>query len=83
VERAEVLGVVQDKAHELLGVEPSDVREERSFQDDLEVDSLDLVEFTMAIEDACDVQLPEDELDNCAKIGDLVSLVVRKQGAAA
>jgi acyl carrier protein len=83
VERAEVLGVLQDKAHELLGIEPSDVREDRSFREDLDVDSLDLVEFTMAVEDACDVELPEDDLESCQKIGDLVSLVVRRQGAAA
>ncbi len=83
MERAEVLEVLQGKAHELLGIEPSEVQEERSFRDDLEVDSLDLVEFTMAVEDACNVELPEDDLDKCSKIGDLVSLVVRKQGAAA
>ena len=62
MERAEVLQVLRDKAVEMLEVEADDVQEDKSFVDDLKVDSLSLVEYTMDLEDAFDIELPEEEL---------------------
>lgn len=42
----------------------------------LEVDSLMLLEFVMAVETAYDVELDEDDVNRCGNVGDLVQLVV-------
>ena len=77
-----MLQVVRDKAEQLLGLEADQVQEDRSFVDDLGVDSLSLVEFTMDLEDALGIELPEEELTDLATIGQLVDLAVGKlQGA--
>lgn len=62
---------LQRMAGEILGVEPDRVQLEVSFARDLAADSLDLVELIMAIEDRYQVTLPQEELDNMRKVGDL------------
>ena len=59
------------------------VRREASLKDDLEVDSLDIVEYVMALEDEFGVELPEEELDGAKNISDLVDVVVAKTAQAA
>lgn len=78
MDRVEVLTGLQLKAKELLDLDPSVVTEQASFQHDLEVDSLDLVEYTMAVEDYFDVQLGEDDLTGLTSIGEFVTLVLAK-----
>jgi acyl carrier protein len=62
---------MQKLASEILGVEPDRVQLDVSFAKDLAADSLDIVELIMAIEDRYHVSLPEDELENMKKVGDL------------
>lgn len=62
---------LQRMAGEILGVEPERVQLDVSFARDLAADSLDLVELIMAIEDRFQVSLPQEELDNMRKVGDL------------
>jgi len=81
MERAEVLQVLRDKAVELLEVDADAVQEDRSFVDDLGVDSLSLVELTMALEDELGITLPEDELADVATIGAFVDVIVAKVAA--
>ncbi|GAC1324732.1 MAG: hypothetical protein NVSMB13_06640 [Mycobacteriales bacterium] len=82
MERDEVLAVLRDKAVELLGVEPSAITEQASFVRDLDIDSLDLVEYTMAVEDEFSITLPDEELTELDNIGDMVTLVLAKKAAA-
>jgi len=42
----------------------------------LEIDSLTLLEFVMAVETAYDVELDEDDVNHCSNVGDLVQLVL-------
>ncbi len=44
-------------------------------KDDLEIDSLDLVEVAMTLEDAFGFKMSEDELDNITTVGDIVSVI--------
>ena len=44
-------------------------------KDDLEIDSLDLVEVAMTLEDAFGFKMDEDELDNINTVGDIVSVI--------
>lgn len=78
MERAEVLQVLRDKAVEMLEVEADAVQEDKSFVDDLEVDSLSLVEFTMELEDTLRIELPEDELADVKTIGAFVDVIMSK-----
>ena len=81
MERAEVLQVLRDKAVEMLEVEADQVQEDRSFVDDLEVDSLSLVEYTMELEDVFGIELPEEELVDVKTIGAFVDVIVAKTAA--
>ena len=78
MERAEVMQVMRDKAEELLEVPGDDLQEDKSFVDDLKVDSLSLVEYTMDLEDALGVELPEEELTDLKTIGSFLDLIMTK-----
>lgn len=78
MERDEVMQVMRDKAVEMLEVEADAVQEDKSFVDDLEVDSLSLVEYTMDLEDALGIELPEEELTGLTTIGAFLDLIMTK-----
>ena len=82
MERAEVMQVMRDKAEQMLEVDPADVQEEKSFVDDLKVDSLSLVEYTMDLEDVLGVELPEEELADLPTIGAFLDLIMSKLDTA-
>ena len=63
---------------EVLGVDSSAVTLEARFGDDLEADSLDLVELMMAIEERFDIEIPEEELEGVATVGQAWDLVQGK-----
>ena len=81
VTRSDVLGVISGLAVQLLDLEPSQVIEDAAFVDDLGVDSLALIEFVMAIEDALEISLPEEELAGVTRLGSLVALAFQKVAA--
>ncbi len=82
MERTEVLTVVRRLAGELLDADPASLTETTHFVDDLAVDSLALIEYAMALEDALGVRLPEDELTRVQTVGELLDLLVTKAAAA-
>lgn len=65
-------------AVEVLSVEDAQVTPDASFADDLDADSLDLVELVMALEEEFDISVEEEELEGVAKVSDAVSLVESK-----
>ena len=65
-------------AVDVLQVAPEQVTPEAKFADDLDADSLDLVELVMALEEAFDVEVPEDELEGITTVGQAYELVVGK-----
>ncbi len=65
-------------AVEVLAVEEGAVTLEASFSDDLDADSLDLVEFVMALEEEFDISVDESELDGIEKVGQALELVKSK-----
>ena len=82
MERAEVLQVLRDKAVEMLEVEADAVQEDKSFVEDLEVDSLSLVEYTMELEDVLGIELPEEDLVDVKTIGAFLDVILAKQRVA-
>lgn len=65
-------------AVEVLGVEADQVTPEASFANDLDADSLDLVELVMALEEAFGIEVPEDELEGIETVGQAFDLVTSK-----
>jgi acyl carrier protein len=68
-------------AVEVLQVEPDQVTPEAKFGDDLDADSLDLVELVMALEEAFDIEVPEEDLEGIETVGQAFDLVKGKLGS--
>ena len=70
--------IVSDLAvilNEVAGVDQSKVSADKSFLDDLEVDSLSMFEVVMAAEDKFGVKIPDEEVKNLRTVGDAVSFI--------
>ena len=65
-------------AVEVLQVQPDQVTMEARFGDDLDADSLDLVELVMALEEAFDIEVPEEDLEGIETVGQAFELVQSK-----
>jgi acyl carrier protein len=83
MDRAEAFDILKEAAVEVLAVDPSAVTEEARFKEDLDADSLDLVEFVMALEERFDISVPEEDLDGIDTVGQALTLVLGKLGANA
>src|SRR3954464_11300724 len=83
MDRAEAFAILKEAAVEVLAVDPSAVTEEARFKEDLDADSLDLVEFVMALEERFDISVPEEDLDGVDTVGQALTLVLGKLGANA
>jgi acyl carrier protein len=68
----------KDCAVKVLSVDADKVTMEASFADDLDADSLDLVELVMALEEEFDVTVEEEELEGIATVGQAYELVTGK-----
>ena len=60
---------------EQLGVEPDIVTMEASFIDDLDADSLDIVELIMALEEEFDMEIPDEEAEKISTVGDVINYI--------
>ena len=66
--------------NEVAGVPADDVQLDKSFADDLDVDSLSMVEIIYAAEEKFGVSIPDDEVKNLKTVGDAVAFIERAQG---
>ena len=60
---------------EQLSVEADSITEASSFKDDLGADSLDLFELVMALEEEYDIEIPTEDLEQIATVGDVISYI--------
>ena len=65
-------------AVEVLQVDAAKITLDAKFGDDLDADSLDLVELVMALEEAFDIEVPEEELEGITTVGQAYELVTGK-----
>jgi acyl carrier protein len=68
-----------DIVNEVAGVPADDVQLDKSFVDDLDVDSLSMVEVVVAAEEKFDVKIPDEEVKNLKTVGDAVAFIERAQ----
>ena len=71
---------VTDIIVELLGVDREKVTLDASFREDLEADSLDLVELIMAFEDEFGGEISDEEAQSIVTVGDAVKYIAEKMG---
>jgi len=57
---------------DLLGVDKSKITENSSFVDDLDTDSLDIVELIMAFEEEFDIEIPDKDVEKMKTVGDVI-----------
>jgi acyl carrier protein len=76
-----LFSAVEDKVKEIivsqLGVDAEKVVNTATFVDDLGADSLDTVELIMAIEEAFDCEIPEDEAANISTVQEVIDFVAK------
>ena len=66
---------IKEIVSENLGVDAAQITEESSFKDDLGADSLDIFEMVMALEDEYEIEIPTEELEKIATVGDVVEYI--------
>jgi acyl carrier protein len=81
MERDEALTALREVAVEVLSVDGDAVTEEARFKEDLDADSLDLVELVMGLEERFDISIPEEDLEGVTTVGKAVDLVIAKAGS--
>jgi acyl carrier protein len=78
MERAEIESQLVDLLVEELGIERDKITMSAKFEEDLEVDSLGVVELLMALEDNFDVKIPDEEAEGITTVGEAVDVVSQK-----
>ncbi|MEV0264875.1 acyl carrier protein [Streptomyces sp. NPDC050617] len=76
---AEITEGLAEIVNEIAGIPTEDVKSEKSFTDDLDVDSLSMVEVVVAAEERFDVKIPDDDVKNLKTVGDAVSYILKHQ----
>lgn len=71
----EILDALADIVNEIAGVPKEDVQTDKSFTDDLDVDSLAMVEVVVAAEEKFEVKIPDDDVKNLRTVGDAVNYI--------
>ena len=75
----EIRSSLAEIVNEIAGIPVEDVQLDKSFTDDLDVDSLSMVEVVVAAEEKFDVKIPDDEVKNLKTVGDVVAFIERAQ----
>jgi len=83
MDMAELQGKVCSILAENLSVPEDQVTPASKFQEDLDADSLDLVEAVLALEEEFGVSIPEEEMEGVKTVGQAIQLVAEKLGVAA
>ncbi|MDQ1487351.1 MAG: acyl carrier protein [Actinomycetota bacterium] len=78
----EILAGLAEIVNEVAGIPAADVQLDKSFTDDLDVDSLSMVEVVVAAEEKFGVRIPDDDVKNLKTVGDAVTYI-EKAGVSA
>jgi acyl carrier protein len=76
MDRTEIVSGLAEILEEVAGVNPDDVAEDKSFTEDLDVDSLSMVEVVVAAEEKFEVKIPDDAVQDLKTVGDAVNYIL-------
>jgi acyl carrier protein len=71
----QLIAGIAEIIEEVTGIEPSEVTLEKSFVDDLDIDSLSMVEIAVQTEDKYGVKIPDEDLAGLRTVGDAVAYI--------
>ncbi len=74
----EIFEKVKEVIVDQLGVPEENVTNEATFLDDLGADSLDIVELIMALEEAFDIEIPDEEVEKAITVKDVVDYITEQ-----
>jgi acyl carrier protein len=77
----EVFSLIQGRLAELIECDPATIKLETRLEEDLEADSLDLVELAMSLEEELSLEIPDEELEGIRTVGDAVDFVAERVAA--
>jgi acyl carrier protein len=73
---------VQEVVSKQLSIDLAEVKPEANFQNDLGADSLDIVELVMALEEAFDIEIPDEDAEKIGTVQDAVNYIDQKKADA-
>ena len=76
----EIVEGLAEIVNEIAGIPTEDVQLDKSFTEDLDVDSLTMVEVVVAAEEKFGVKIPDEEVKNLSTVGDAVKYIDKSQG---
>ena len=62
-----------------LDIDENNIKETSSFTDDFDIDSLEVVDLIMRVEEEFGIEIPEDQSENFKTVGDIVAYIEEKQ----
>ena len=75
----EILAGLAEIVSEETGLPTDSVLPEKSFTDDLDIDSLSMMTIVTLAEEKFDVRIPDDEIDTCTSVGEAMALLRRSE----
>ena len=79
----DILTGLGDIIDEVAGVPADEVTPDKSFVDDLDIDSLSMVEIAVAAQDKFGVEIPDDQLKDLTTVQDVINFVVKNAEGSA
>jgi len=79
----EILAGLGEIVEEIAGVPADEVTPSKSFADDLDIDSLSMVEIAVAAQDKFGVEIPDDQLKDLVTVQDVINFVAKNAGSTA
>ena len=76
----EILAGLAEIVNEETGLDPAEVLADKSFTDDLDIDSLSMMTIAVTAEEKFGVKIPDEEVKNLKTVGDAVSYIKSNQG---
>ena len=76
----EILAGLAEIVNEETGLDTAEVQPEKSFTDDLDIDSISMMTIVVNAEEKFDVKIPDEEVKNLATVGDAVTYIANAQG---
>lgn len=77
---SEVLAGLAEIVAEETGIDTAEIVAEKSFTDDLDIDSISMMTIVVNAEEKFDVKIPDEEVKNLTTVGDAVNYIVKAQG---